>query len=118
MEELNTMKQNINESVASYYERLDKLCAKIYSAMPYKTKDELDAKIETIKELTLTRFVHHSSPEISRFLRSQNLDDISVALTKAIEGKPALRISNAEFKTNRSAIKHCNICKRKGHPNQ
>lgn len=54
IEELNTVKQNFGKPVASFYERLDKLCAHIFGTIPFQSEEELQPKIETIKELALT----------------------------------------------------------------
>lgn len=115
MEELNTLRQNLNESVSSFYERLDRLVTHIINTMAYKTVIEQKIKIETIQELALSRFIHHSVPEISRFLRSQNVTDISEALSKSIAEERALKISYSEFRqTNRKPM-HCTVCNRNGH---
>lgn len=115
MEELNTLKQTLNESVSVFHDRLDRLVTRIINTLPYKTQDEQKIKIQTIKELALSRFIHHSVPDISRFLRSQNLDDISEAFSKAVAEERALKISNEEFRQKPKQNLHCTICKRNGH---
>lgn len=115
MEELNTLKQNFNESVSSFHERLDRLVTRIVNTMTYKNPNEQSIKIETIKELALSRFIHHSIPDISRFLRSQNLSDTSEALSKAIAEERALKISNEEFRQKSRQPLFCTICNRNGH---
>lgn len=116
MEELNTLKQNLNESVASFHDRLDKVMTRIFGAMSFRDDTEKLSKIETIKELALSRFIHHSIPDISRFLRSQNLDSLSAALSKAIEEERAIRISKEEFRTkSHNSNKFCTFCKQNGH---
>lgn len=113
MEELNTMKQNLSESVLSFHDRIDKLTVRLLSSITYKSRNEQLGKIDTIKELALSRFIHHSKPEISRFLRAQSFDDISEALSKAIEEERAINISHQEFRTK--PAKFCNFCKKSGH---
>lgn len=49
MKELNTVKQNFGEPVASYYERSSKLCTRINSTMPSKSDNEMKANVEIIK---------------------------------------------------------------------
>lgn len=114
MEELNTLKQGMSESVGSFHERIDKLTTRLLSSISFKNENEHIGKIETIKELALSRFLHHSKPEISRFLRSQQINEISDALCKAIEEERAINICSNEFKSKLS-IKYCNFCKRNGH---
>lgn len=117
MEELNTLKQNTNESVASFHERIEKIITRILGAMTCRNDIERNSKIQIIKELGLSRFIHHSVPEISRFLRSQNLETMSAAFSKAIEEERAIKISREEFKTKSNNIsnKFCQFCKRNGH---
>lgn len=116
MEELNTLKQGFSEPIISYHERIDKIITRIIGSLSFKEREEQSGKIETIKELGLSRFIHHSKPEISRFLRAQSFNNLSDALTKAIEEERAIGISNSEFKQKNS--KYCNFCKRNGHSNR
>lgn len=115
MEELNTLKQGVNESVSSFHERLDRLVTRIINTMAYKDPAEQKIKIETIKDIALSRFIHHSVPEISRFLRGQSVSTVSEALSKAVAEERALKISNEEFRQKSKQNIFCNICKRNGH---
>lgn len=116
MEELNTLKQGFSEPIMLYHERIDKIITRIIGSLSFKDRNEEKIKIDTINELGLSRFIHHSKPEISRFLRAQNFDNLSDALTKAIEEERAIGISNNEFKPKNP--KYCNFCKRNGHSNR
>ena len=78
MEELNTLKQEVNESVVSFHDRVDKITLKLLNTMQFKSTDEQLGKVETIKELALSRFIHHSKPDVSTFLRAQVLNDICI----------------------------------------
>lgn len=115
MEELNTLKQNSNESVSYFYERLDRLVTRVINSITYKNIDEQKIKIETIQELALSRFIHHTVPDISRFLRSQNVTDISEALSKSLAEERALKISHNEFRQTSRQQSHCTECNRNGH---
>lgn len=117
MEELNTLKQGHGESVASFHERIDKIVTRLLNSMSYKNENEQIGKIETIKELALSRFIHHSIPDISRFLRSQNLSEMSEAYSKAVLEERALKISLDEFKIRPSTSSNlnCSFCKKSGH---
>ena len=114
MEELNTLKQGINESVASFHERIDKLTMRLLDTMTFKDVNEQRGKIETIKELALSRFIHHSVPDISRFLRAQNFNTISEAFPRAVEEERAIKISYQDFRRN-GPNKICGICNKSGH---
>lgn len=116
MEELNTIKQHANETVLSFYNRVDKLCTRLLNSISCN-QGELLGRTETIKELSLQRFIFHSLPDISRFLRSQGPKDLATAFNAAIEEERALQIS----KQNRPILqktKYCSICKTKTHNTQ
>lgn len=115
MEDLNTLRQNFNESVSSFYERLDRLVMRIINTITYKKVEEQEIKIETIHELALSRFIHHTVPDISRFLRSQNVTSLSEALSKSIAEERALKISHQEFRQPPRQQSYCTVCNRKGH---
>lgn len=109
MEELNTIKQKLNESIFSFHERLDRLIMRIINTMPFTNIDEQKIKIQTIQELALSRFIYHSVPDILRF---QNVTDISEALTKFVAEERALKIPYSE--SNKQSF-YCTICNRNGH---
>lgn len=71
MEELNTIKQNANETVQYFYNRIDKLCTRILNSLTCPDESERLGRVATIKELSLQRFILHSIPDISRFLRNK-----------------------------------------------
>lgn len=48
MEELNFLKQGINEPVANYHDRIDKLVMRLMDSMCFKIPNEQEGKIETI----------------------------------------------------------------------
>lgn len=113
MEELNTLRQKPSEPVASFHDKIYKLVSRIINTIPSENQIQRNSKIEIIKELALTRFVHHSLPDISRFLRGQSLHTMSDAFNKAIEEEKALNMSKRDH-INRSN-KFCHHCKIVGH---
>lgn len=115
MEELNSLRQSSHESVTSFHERIDQLSTRIINSFTFKDKSEEIGKIETIKELALNRFIYHSTPDISRFLRSQNIEKLSDALSKAVDEERALKMSKSEFKPSNQNNKFCNTCRKSGH---
>lgn len=80
--------------------------------MSFKSANKQKIKIETIQELALSRFIHHSVPDVSRFLRSQNINNISDTLSKAVTEERALKISSEEFQQRLKQNLFCTICKR------
>lgn len=114
MEELNTIKQNSNESVTSFYNRIDKLYTRILNSLTFKNPSEKIGRCETIREIALQRFILHSAPEISRFLRSKQLESLSDALNAAIEEERASQVS----KLTHQPSKFCTYCKKNNHNNR
>lgn len=111
MEELNNTKQNFNESIADYYQKLETLNSRALSAAQQNTTDPtiLPGKIQTINEITLNRFVYHSIPSISQMLRWKEFDNLNSAYTAALAEERALNIQN--LRKNR----FCNICRNTNH---
>lgn len=114
MEELNTIRQNNNESVHSYHNRIDKLCTRLLNSITCQDESERVGRIETIKELSLQRFILHSHPDISRFLRAKEIKTLSDAFNSAVEEERALSISKSGSSFSQSN-KYCNYCKTKSH---
>ncbi|KAL0278097.1 UNVERIFIED_CONTAM: hypothetical protein PYX00_000006 [Menopon gallinae] len=71
MEELNNCKQRENESVSDFFQRLEILNARALTAVRQYSKntEDIPGKITTINEITLNRFVFHSSPPLFQMLR-------------------------------------------------
>lgn len=117
MEELNTIKQFRNESVVSFYNRIENLTTRILNSLSGKTTAERQGRTETISELALQRFIYHSLPEISRFLRGRDFALISTALTSAMEEERALQMHvKDKFYTQPARnTKFCSICKKTNH---
>lgn len=114
MEELNTIKQIPSESVQSFYNRIDKLCTRILNSVSCQDERERLGRVETIKELSLQRFILHSLPDISRFLRGKEPKTLSDAFNAAMEEERALQVSksnNSQYSQN----KYCSHCKTKTH---
>lgn len=108
MEELNTIKQNANETVQYFYNRIDKLCTRILNSLTCPDESERLGRVATIKELSLQRFILHSIPDISRFLRSKEPKTLSEAFNAALEEERALQVSKSNF-NNRPPKFYSNI---------
>lgn len=117
MEDLNTIRQNFNESILSFHNRVDKLYTRIVNCISDNDEGTRKARVQIIKELALQRFILHSQPEISRFLRSKNSNNLSDALTSALEEERALQISKSSSLGSRPS-KFCKNCKTKTHNTQ
>lgn len=114
MEELNTMKQNANETVVQFYNRLDHLQTRILNNISSRYTDERFNRYEMIRELTTQRFIFHSLPDISRFLRSRDYNSLSEYLNAALEEERALRINKIPINKPKPKI-FCTFCKMDGH---
>lgn len=117
MEELSTIKQFKNESCVNFYNRIENLTTRIFNSLNCKTTTEQKGRTETIAELALQRFIYHSLPEISRFLRGRDFLSISTALTSAIEEERALQMHSSDRFNTQSVrnSKFCTICKKANH---
>ncbi|KAF5278273.1 hypothetical protein FQR65_LT15707 [Abscondita terminalis] len=112
MEELNNSKQNPNENISQYFQRIELLNARALSAVQQYTSDPnlLQGKIHTINEITLNRFIYHSHPAISQMLRWKDFDNLNAAFTAALTEEKALNIHKPYQKRL-----FCKICKRTNH---
>lgn len=119
MEELNTIKQSISEPVVNFYNRIENLTTRILNSISNKSVSEKRGRSETISEIALQRFMYHSLPDISRFLRGRDFSTISSALTAALEEERALQMYKntrgpSQFSSNFNK-KFCTICRRTNH---
>lgn len=114
MEELNNCKQNYNESVHDFFQRLEILNARALSAVKLNTQDQslIKGKIQAIEEITLNRFIFHSLPEMSQMLRWKDFNNLNSAFTAAISEERALNMNNNFRKRN---LKFCKNCKLNNH---
>lgn len=95
MQELNNTKQNTHESVRSYYNRIDRLTSRLINSISDANERVSESKV--INGLAKLRFIHHSLPDISKFLRSVRPDTLPEALGLALEEEKALEM----IKTNK-----------------
>ena len=104
IEELTNCRQESNESITEFYERLENLSCGIISSLKVDTKDKksLSSKSEYVNEITLNRFIFHSHPKISQMLRWKNFNNLNSAYSAAIaEEKNLQMLKNS---------KNCNDC--------
>ncbi|KAK0070967.1 hypothetical protein PV326_001853, partial [Microctonus aethiopoides] len=103
-QELNNCKQNYNENVSDFFQRIEILNSRALSAAQQYTKNasDLPGKIQTINEITLNRFIYHSTPNISQMLRWKDFDNLNSAYTAALTEERALNI-NKKFYTGAGA---------------
>ncbi|XP_030766857.1 putative uncharacterized protein DDB_G0272516 [Sitophilus oryzae] len=112
IEELNNCRQNSNESVDDFFQRLEVLYHRTISSaqQSYRNDAELPGKTQTIRELTLNRFIYHSKPEISQMLRYKGFNCIKEAHNAALCEERILNM----LKTNKSN-QYCKICRNNSH---
>lgn len=117
MEELNTIRQNTNEPVVTFYNRIENLTTRILNSISNKSASEKRGRTETISEIALQRFMYHTLPDISRFLRGRDFSTISSALTAALEEERALQMYKnvrGPSQVNQNK-KFCTICRKTNH---
>ena len=102
IEELTNCRQESNESITEFYERLENLSCGIISSLKVDTKDKksLSSKSEYVNEITLNRFIFHSNSKISQMLRWKNFDNINSAYSAAIAEEKILEMTKGN--------KYCN----------
>jgi len=117
LQELQLLRQNANESLLSYYDRVDQLTTRTIQAVVIDHPDEEIGKIQSIRDLQLSRFLYHCHPEISRFLRSQKINNINEALNLGLDEENALKTikNDTKYSPSNSFQKYCTFCKKTGH---
>lgn len=111
MEEMNNIRQNPKESVIDFYNRINSTRIRILSTLSTSENTRNAGKIEIIEESALSRFIYHSLPEISRFLRCQTLENLLQALNKAEEEEQFLKVGSQRV----APKKWCDQCKMSNH---
>lgn len=111
MEDLNNCKQTYSEDITSYHQRLIKLSSRALSAIQQYSSDpsEIPGKKKAVEEVTLNRFVYHSSLQISQMLRWKDFDNLNSAYSAAVSEERALNMNHPK---RRQA---CNICGKTNH---
>lgn len=105
MEELNNCKQEPDETVKEFYQRLETITCQITSSLnlDIKNKESIPAIVEYVNNITLSRFIYHSHPKISQMLRWRGFDNLNSAYSAAI-------IEESDLKRTRDS-KPCRSCK-------
>lgn len=64
LEELNSLKQETNETVSQFYQRLEDTSSKVLGAVHASNANAntLPGRLSMINEITLNRFIHHTHP--------------------------------------------------------
>lgn len=98
------------------YNRLEKLTARLISTAIRNNHEFnlIPRKISCIQENASKRFVHHSNPQISTFLRSRKMRNLNEAFRMALTEEKALRLHRKRT-TPTGTAKFCRNCNRKEH---
>ncbi|KAL3283661.1 hypothetical protein HHI36_006800 [Cryptolaemus montrouzieri] len=106
MEELNTIKQQMQESVLSFHNNIEQIYTHIINSIPANYSD-IRGRSETLRELALQRFIFYSKPDISRFLRSKDISTLPDALNAALDEERALNMTKNHFPKTKKYCSHC-----------
>lgn len=120
MEQLETLKQRVQESIKEYYVRLDKICSKCLMATEKEADSHtLESEKRVIQRIALRRFTHHCIPELSQILRHKTFFNINEAFSLACEEEAYLlnegRLKKHNSSQSFSNNKYCRNCKNKTH---
>lgn len=111
MEDLNNCKQTYSEDITGFHQRLIKLSSRALGAIQQYASDplEIPGKRKAVEEVTLNRFVYHSSPQISQMLRWKDFDNLNSAYSAAVSEERALNMYHPKRR------KACDICRKMNH---
>ncbi|RZC33945.1 hypothetical protein BDFB_013542 [Asbolus verrucosus] len=116
MEELNTLRQNRDEKIMSFYNRVQSLLTRILNTFSQMNPTERRYRSDMIRDIALNRFTLHTKEEISHILRIRIPNNLSDALDFALNEE---RIINERKQFNSKSInssnKYCSNCHKKGH---
>ncbi|KAL3266803.1 hypothetical protein HHI36_010957 [Cryptolaemus montrouzieri] len=108
MEELNTIKQQTQESVLSFHNNIEQIYTRIINSLPANSSD-IRGRSETLRELALQRFIFHSKPDISRFLRSKDISTLPDARNAASDEERALNMRKIIFQKQKNIAVIVNV---------
>ncbi|XP_063920701.1 uncharacterized protein LOC135135549 [Zophobas morio] len=114
MEELNTISQLKHESVIKFYTRLDQMQTRILNLISLKHSTHIMGRNETIRDISLQRFVLHTVEEISTALRRSKPKTLSEALTEALLEEKYLLAKRSD-NVAKNYHKSCSYCHKTGH---
>lgn len=111
--ELQTCKQNRNESVLNFTQRIERCYSNLMRATKAETVDvtELIGKNSMIKQMALQAFLMGALPQYSIILRARNPKTFEEASIFAINEEKMLNFTEQ----SNSNQKFCSICKKSGH---
>lgn len=116
MEELNTLRQNRDEKVVQFYNRVQSLLTRILNTFSCMKPVERKYRSEMIRDIALNRFVLHTREEISHILRLRNPENLSDALDFAqSEERILIERKNTFLSYRNQNITKCSNCKKTGH---
>ena len=111
-EELHSIKQERNESVTQFYQRLEDLSSRILGTLHaiHSEDKSLSGRLSMVNDMVLNRFIYHTHPQISQMLRYREFKLVNNAFTAAVAEEKALRLRY----DNDPPLK-CKICSRTNH---
>lgn len=114
MEDLHSTRQGKSESVHSFFTKLEQIQTRILNAISLKHSGDayLQGRLNSVRDMSLQRFILHSNEEISMALRRSKPRTLADALSEALLEEKYLQ-ARKSFSQNH--LKTCNHCKKTGH---
>lgn len=117
-EELETVKQNHNESITQFFKRLENLkneCITAEGNQVEKDKIDLNSIKKSIQRTALRRFILHCKPEISQMLRARDITTLNEAFSIALREE---KIQDYTKTQKQHTSQYCSHCKTHTHTTQ
>lgn len=117
-EELETIKQNYNESVTDFFKRLEKLKNECICAEQNQCENpnDISSLKRAIQRTALRRFILHCKSEISQMLRARDINTLNEAFSIALQEEKVLAYTRPAPK--HKSTHYCTICKMNNHSTQ
>lgn len=117
--ELNSCKQNFNESISSYSNKIENCYIKLVNSLDKDlTKDGREACTKLLKTQALNVFISGLQKDISILIKSQRPSSLEEAISLALAEEQELKSKNEIQKyqsVNHNNAKFCNFCNKPGH---
>ncbi|CAH1106648.1 unnamed protein product [Psylliodes chrysocephalus] len=117
--ELNSCKQNSNETVMAYSTKIENCYIKLINSLDNSlSRESREACVSLLKEQTLSVFIAGLRPDISLSVKSQRPQSLEKAIATALQEEQEIKSKTEIYKyqsIHNSSVRHCNYCNKPGH---